>query len=104
MATKQKQVSQTPKTPQTQDQHDTGSIDVSCDGMMISCPTCGKIIGHLYTKYLILLREKQKKEAQNASTNPTNSDNHDILMELGLTRYCCVPHIIAYPLGLQDYT
>jgi DNA-directed RNA polymerase subunit N (RpoN/RPB10) len=99
MATKHG-ASVTKKQQTDQDTPNSQTIDVSYDGMMISCPTCYKVIGHLYKKYLILLQEKEKKEPGSTET----TDNSDIIKALGLTRYCCFPHIMAYPLGLQDYT
>lgn len=51
----------------------------------VRCPTCGKVIGHLYTRLVELLQE--------GSLGPA-----DVLDQLGVTRYCCRMNLLRPPL------
>lgn len=73
----------------------------ACDGLPIRCFTCGKLIGHLYQKYLELV---EKKKTDNKYGLGIIDDNRDIIKLLGLdSRYCCYMRLMQYPLGLYDY-
>lgn len=55
----------------------------------IRCPTCGKVIAHLHSKYLEMLKKGVPPETA--------------LNELGLTRYCCRIRIIEAPMIQESF-
>lgn len=48
----------------------------------IRCFTCGKVIGHLYPEYLYKISKGEERGK--------------IMNELGLERYCCRRHFLAF--------
>lgn len=74
----------------------------SWDGLNVVCQECGRVIAHLFPKFLEL---KKKKQESTKNTNEEMVDNRDIISALGLTdRYCCFFHLMTYPMGLYEYT
>ncbi len=53
----------------------------------IRCFTCGKIIGHLYREYEYRVNKGE--------------DRGKIMDDLGLNRYCCRRHFLAFE-GVED--
>jgi len=54
----------------------------------VRCFTCGKTIGHLYTKY------RERIEA--------GEDPKKVLDDLGLERYCCRRMILTHVEGIDE--
>lgn len=73
-------------------------------GIPPCCMTCGRMISHLYKDYLRLLSEKNMKNKDNIEDfSYEDSDNIDIIKELGLdNRYCCFRHIQTHPSNLTN--
>lgn len=55
----------------------------------VRCPTCNKVIGHLHSKYLQMLKEGISPE--------------DALNQLGLNRYCCRVRTIEAPMVQEGF-
>lgn len=67
--------------------------------MPIKCFECGRIISHLHSKYIKLMKEKKENKK-----GEDIEDNSDIVKKLGLDdRYCCIIHIQTYPENIANY-
>jgi len=66
----------------------------------IRCFTCGKLIAHLWNKYINTLQEEQNKLLMTykdvISQEDKNSIENKILDELNITKYCCRRMFIAH--------
>ena len=66
----------------------------------IRCFTCGKLIAHLWNKYINTLQEEQNKLLMTykdvISQEDKTSIENKILDDLNITKYCCRRMFIAH--------
>ena len=66
----------------------------------IRCFTCGKLIAHLWNKYINTLQEEQHKLLMTykdvISQEDKTSIENKILDDLNITKYCCRRMFIAH--------
>lgn len=73
-------------------------------GIPPRCFECGRMISHLYLKYIELLKKKNISNNDNLlEYNYLTPNNRDIIEELGLgISYCCSTHLITHPPNLTS--